>query len=246
MKILKIFTTMAFLLLMVAAVEAQVPSSFMIQGLAQDVDGNALVNQDIEILVLLDGVPLDHDQFVTTSSAGVFRVDVSADDLADLLQSGSGFLEVTVNGIPLSTPLLSVPYALVADRVINDQVEDDDADPTNELQTLSFEDGKLIISGGNEISIPTGETDADADPTNELQTLSFEDGKLIISDGNEITIPTGETDADADPTNELQTLSFEDGKLIISDGNEITIPTGGTDADADPTNSMQTLAKEGN
>jgi hypothetical protein len=241
MKILKIFIATTIFLLDVAGLQAQVPSSFMIQGLAQDIDGNALVNQDVEITVTLDGVALQHEPFVTTSSAGVFRVDVGADDLADLLQAGSGFLEVTVNGIPLSTPLLSVPYALVADRVVNDQVEDDDADPTNELQTLSFEDGKLIISGGNEITIPTGETDADADPTNELQTLSFENGKLIISDGNEISIPTGETDADADPTNEIQTLSKEGNMIVLSEnGGEVVDEV--EDDDADPTNELQVLS----
>ena len=219
---------------------AQVPQSFMIQGLAQDVDGNPLAEQDVEISVLLDGTALQHDPFVTTSSAGVFRVEVTADDLADLLINGTGFLEVTVNGIPLSTPLLSVPYAMVADRALNDQVEDDDADPTNELQTLSFEDGKLIISGGNEISIPTGNTDADADPTNELQTLSFVDGKLSISNGNEVTIPGGGTDADADPTNELQTLSKEGNMIVLSDGGEVVDEV--EDADADPTNELQTLS----
>ena len=247
MKILSLIFTLVLTLGFVGTnIMGQVPPSFLIQGLAQDIDGNALVNQDVEIVVTLDGNALDHDAFVTTSSAGVFRVEVNAEDLADQLLFGGGFLEVTVNGIPLSTPLLSVPYALIADQVVNDQVEDDDADPTNEIQTLEFTDGKLIISGGNEISIPTGTTDADADPTNELQTLSFSDGKLAISDGNEITIPTGGTDADADPTNEFQTLSFSDGKLSISDGNEITIPTGGTDADADPTNEIQFLSKEDN
>jgi len=235
-----LFVLFAWVVLLTNNISAQVPPSFMIQGLAQDVDGNALVNQDVEISVLLDGVALQHEPFVTTSSAGVFRVEVTADDLPNLLLTGTGFLEVTVNGIPLATPLLSVPYAIIADQVVNDQVEDDDADPTNELQTLSFEDGNLIISDGNEISIPTGNTDADADPTNELQTLSFENGKLIISDGNEITIPTGETDADADPTNEIQSLTKEGNTIILSDGGEVTDDV--EDADADPSNELQILS----
>ncbi|MCB0664855.1 MAG: tail fiber domain-containing protein [Saprospiraceae bacterium] len=223
---------------------AQVPPSFMIQGLAQDADGNALINQDVEVSVTLDGVALQHEPFVTTSSAGVFRVEVTADDLAGMLLTGTGFLDVTVNGIPLSTPLLSVPYAIIADQVVNDQVEDDDADPTNELQTLSFEDGKLIISDGNEISIPTGNTDADADPTNELQTLTKEGNMIVLSDGGEVVDEV--EDDDSDPTNEFQTLSFNNGMLSITDGNSIAIPTGGTDADADPTNELQALRLNGN
>jgi hypothetical protein len=244
---MRILHLLIYLILSLPVVDllAQVPNAFMIQGLAQDADGNPLINEDVEITVALDGVALEHEPFVTTSSAGVFRVEVSGAELTDLLLTGTAFLEVTVNGIPLSTPLLSVPYALVADQVVNDQVEDDDSDPTNELQTLSFEDGKLKISGGNEISIPTGNTDADADPTNELQTLTKE-GNLIVLSRNGGEVVDEVDDADADPTNELQTLSFTNGMLSISDGNQISIPTGGTDADADPTNELQTLTKEGN
>ncbi len=225
---------------------AQVPPSFMIQGLAQDADGLPLIEQDVNIEVSLDGVVLDHEPVVTTSSAGVFKVEVTSFEIFDLLKNGAGFLEVTVEGIPLATPLVSVPYALIAEEVVNDQVDDEDADSTNELQELAFADGKLSISNGNEISIPTGETDADADPTNELQTLAFNEGKLSISDGNEIDLPAGGEDADADPTNELQVLSYSDGVLSISDGNEVTIPTGETDEDADPTNELQELSLNGN
>ena len=237
---------LTLLMFVTSYVLAQVPPSFMIQGLAQDVDGIPLVDQEVNVSVTLDGIPLDHEPTVFTSSAGVFKLEVTAVDIFDLLQTGTGFLEVTVEGIPLSTPLLSVPYAMIAEQVVNDQVDDEDPDPTNELQELAFADGKLSITGGNEISIPTGETDADADPTNELQTLSFENGTLTISDGNEVTIPAGGEDADADPTNELQTLAFSNGVLSISDGNEINIPTGGTDADADPTNELQELSLQGN
>ncbi len=225
-------------------VSAQVPQSIMIQGLAQDAEGNPLTNQEVSVSVSLNGVTLDHDPLALTSNAGVFRIEVSAIDLVDLLRAGEAFLDVEVEGIPLSTPLLSVPYALIAEEVVNDAVEDDDADPTNEFQTLEFSDGLLKISDGNEISIPTGSTDADADPTNELQTLEFSDGVLKISDGNEVIIPTSGEDADADPTNELQTLEFSDGLLKISDGNEVNITTGGEDADADPTNELQTLSYE--
>ncbi|MBK8505952.1 MAG: tail fiber domain-containing protein [Saprospiraceae bacterium] len=104
----------------------------------------------------------------------------------------------------------------------------------------------LSISDGNEIAIPTGESDADADPTNELQTLSYEDGKLSITDGNEIELPTGVADDDPDPTNELQTLSYEDGILSITDGNEIELPIGVADDDPDPTNELQSLRLNGN
>ena len=211
---------------------AQVPPSFMVQGLAQDIDGIPLINEDVTVEILLDGTALDHEPVVTTSSAGVFRVEVSGVDLLDLLKTGSAFLEVFVNDIVLTTPLLSVPYALIAEEVVNDQFEDDDADSTNELQTLSFTDGKLQISGGNEISIPTGNTDADADPTNEFQTLAIENGVLSISDGNQVTLPVGDggADDDADPTNELQQLQLDGTTLSIVPSGQgqdaVNLPTG--------------------
>lgn len=224
----------SFLLMCVWSISlAQVPQSFMVQGLAQDVDGIPLINEDVTLEILLDGAALDHEPVVTTSSAGVFRVEVSGVDLLDQLQTGSAFLEVFVNDIALTTPLLSVPYALVAEEVVNDQFEDDDADSTNELQTLSFAEGKLQISGGNEISIPTGNTDADADPTNEFQTLAINNGVLSISDGNDVTLPTGDgggADDDADPTNELQQLKLDGTTLsIVPPGqgqDAVNLPTG--------------------
>jgi len=228
--LIRVLFSVALVLLASSITWAQVPNAFMIQGLAQDADGNALINQEVEINVLLDGVALDHDAFVTTSSAGVFMLQVTSDDLPGMLLAGSGFLDVTVNGIALSTPLLSVPYAMVANEVVNDQVEDDDSDPTNEIQTLEFADGKLKITGGNEISIPTGNTDADADPTNEFQTLSFENGMLTITDGNTIPIASGEADADADPENELQSLKIIGNTLEIVPFGEgdasVTLPDG--------------------
>ncbi|NND06365.1 MAG: tail fiber domain-containing protein [Saprospiraceae bacterium] len=227
----RVFASLLFLFVCGISI-AQVPQSFMVQGLAQDADGIPLINEEVTLEILLDGTALDHESVVTTSSAGVFQVEVSGVDLLDLLQTGSAFLEVFVNDIALTTPLLSVPYALVAEQVVNDQFEDDDADSTNELQVLSFVDGMLQISGGNEISIPTGNTDADADPTNELQTLAINNGVLSISDGNEVTLPTGDggVDDDADPTNELQQLKLDGTTLsIVPPGagqDAVNLPTG--------------------
>ncbi|MEM8764390.1 MAG: tail fiber domain-containing protein [Bacteroidota bacterium] len=120
---------------------------------------------------------------------------------------------------------------------LSNYVDDADADPANELQTLSFDVGtnELSLSNGNTVTIPSGGTDADADPTNELQTLSFDVGtnELSLSNGNTVTIPSGGTDADADPTNELQDISLDGTEISITDGSTIDlapiIPPGGTD-----------------
>ncbi len=143
--------------------------------------------------------------------------------------------------------LVSVPYALHAETAT--YVDDADANPQNELQTLSFNtaNNELSISNGNSITIPTGGTDADADPQNEIQTLS-KNGNTISLSKNGGSVTDEVDDADANPQNELQTLSFNsaNNELSISNGNSVTIPTGGTDADADPKNEIQTLSKNGN
>jgi hypothetical protein len=75
---------------------------------------------------------------------------------------GKRFLEVAVDLSGLGTnytlssvqEFLSVPYALVADKVRNN--DDADADPSNEIQSLAVvNDTVLTISGGNSSSTPT-------------------------------------------------------------------------------------------
>jgi hypothetical protein len=89
--------------------------------------------------------------------------------------------------------LQSVPYALYG--------KDEDADATNELQTLSISGNEISISEGNTITLPTGTMDLDADPTNELQTLSITGTDLSISGGNSVPLPAGSFLWQTDETN---------------------------------------------
>lgn len=181
--------------------------------------------------------------------------------------SGAAYVTVSINGSEIgTTELLAVPYAITSgdgdnqsaaevvydnsvsnltatntqeaiDELVGSGIVDADADPTNELQTISFDSNtnELSLTDGGTVSIPNGGTDADADPTNEFQNLSFDTNtnELSLSDGNSITIPSGGTDADADPTNELQDISLSGTNLSISDGSTIDlapiVPPGGTD-----------------
>ncbi len=78
---------------------------------------------------------------------------------------------------------------------LGDYIDDNDADPNNELQNLSFNatTNELSLTFGNSVTIPSGGTDADADPTNEIQTLSFDSGtnELSLTDGGVVTLPSG-------------------------------------------------------
>ncbi len=65
---------------------------------------------------------------------------------------------------------------------LKDGVEDADANPTNELQDITFNPAtnQLSISNGSTVTLPSGGTDADADPTNELQSLNLSGNTLSL------------------------------------------------------------------
>lgn len=123
---------------------------------------------------------------------------------------------------------------------------DADADPLNEIQTISIDNPsqgnyriELDKNGGQ---ATFNVNDADSDPNNENQTLSITGNQISISNGNTISIPTGGTDADADPTNEIQSLTVNGRTLSISGSNSVMIPE---DADADAGNELQNLNLNG-
>ncbi|WP_373074599.1 hypothetical protein, partial [Zeaxanthinibacter enoshimensis] len=124
-------------------------------------------------------------------------------------------------------------------------VDDADADPTNEFQTISRAGTDITLSdGGGTISV----ADNDNDPTNEIelpaggaggqvlstdgagnyswindnggtdsQTLSLAGTNLSISNGNTIDISSIDTDTDD------QTLSLAGNTLSIADGNSVDL-----------------------
>lgn len=148
--------------------------------------------------------------------------------------------------------LVSVPYALHARTA--DNVDDDDADPINELvENLTVTDEGILLleqnNGTNNFSVDLSTiSDGDSDPTNELvNEFSFdqEDRDLFLAqnDGSNFTVNIGGVDdADADPTNELvNDFSFNSAtrtlNLAQNDGSSFSANIGGVDdADADPTN----------
>ena len=147
-------------------------------------------------------------------------------------------------------------------------VNDADADPTNEIQQLQLNGANLTLSNdptGTSVdlsSLPFDVNDADADPTNELQDADQVDiddaaGNFNSTDveGALAELATGQiADADGDPTNELQSLQVTNTTIVLSndpndgDGSGIDLndlPLNVDDADADPTNEIQQLSVSG-
>ncbi|MBN2773567.1 MAG: hypothetical protein JXR31_04915, partial [Prolixibacteraceae bacterium] len=149
--------------------------------------------------------------------------DADADPSNELntnLELVGSFLKVTDNGGELSVDLSSL-------------INDNDSDPTNELQSWSTLPGiPADIADGDDVD------DADSDPTNELQVWGTLPGiPNDIADGDDVE------DADADPTNELNTnLELVGTFLKVTDnGGELSVDLSSLidDNDSDPTNELQ-------
>lgn len=277
------FLSLAILFCSLAAY-AQAPQSFSYQAVVRNSSGQLMASQTVSVQISIligsiTGSPVyTETHSATTSSLGLVTLAIGA----GTVQSGSFsnidwgadsyFLQVAIDAsggsnytVLSTTQLLSVPYALYADKVAN--ADDADADPTNELQTISKINDTIKLSDGGQVTL------FDDNAINEIQTISKTDTTISLSKGggfvslydddpnNELQLLTrvGDTvtlslfggsfvdqrnDADASSTNELQTIS----KI----GSTVTLSNGGgsfnddvNDADADSTNELQTLSRNG-
>ncbi len=118
--------------------------------------------------------------------------------------------------------------------------DDADADPNNEIQTIS-KTGTTVTLSNSGGSFTDAVNDADASITNEIQTIS-KSGTTVTLSNSGGSFTDAVNDADASSTNELQTISQTGTSLILSNG-------GGTvtvaDNDNDSANELQTISKSG-
>ena len=91
----------------------------------------------------------------------------------------------TVYTISGTSQFLSVPYALYAENTGN--VDDADADPANEIQTLQMVGQDLTISGGNTVTIPGGGNTLDEAYDQGGAGL----GRIITVDAGEVELTNG-------------------------------------------------------
>ena len=207
---------------------SQAPESFNYQTIIKNAQGEAIANQEIAMQIsILEASPSGTSVYTEThqpetNSFGLVNLligegEVVLGDFETIAWGEDSYfikIEMDITGGAAYTeigtmPLLSVPYALYAKNVQNK--DDADADPANEIQTLSIADDQLAISDGNTVTLP-GE-----DETNELQTIEISGDQLSISDGNTVALP------DADTANELQTIQLDADQLSISKGNSISL-----------------------
>lgn len=177
---------------------------------------------------------------VRTDLYGMFELvigqglQVSADPFSAINWQGDKFLQVELSIdndgeflLSAVQQLMTVPYAFLAENALVAQtaidVNDADADPSNELQSLTVSGDSLTLSNGNTVQIPAID-DADADPNNEIQVLSISNDTLYLSNGGYAVLPADQiNDADADPSNEIQTLSKSGSIISLTNGGNVTV-----------------------
>lgn len=219
---------------------------------------------------------------VVTDGFGLFTIDIGAGTYQDGTQTdfsdiewgdGTFWLEIEMDaeggqdyqamGV---SQMLSVPYSLYANSsnraetagvadtamVAFAVIGDNDLDDSNELQTLSYQDGELTLLApdGTPTGDPVAITDTggglDEDPTNELQTIGYENGVLSIlnidgtTSGDPVQLVSNGGVIDDSNTNEIQSLTSSNGELGLL--NQSGVLTGNTvPFDASSTNELQTL-----
>lgn len=261
-----------FLCLAVSSMSmAQTPQGINYQAVAHDVSGNPLANQNATIrLGILSSSPTgtlewEEEHSVTTNDYGLFDLVIGVGTSTGLgsqtsfanidwsltthylkveMDAGSGFELIG------TMQFMSVPYALHAETVAQDNVDDADSDPNNEtISEIYFSNDTLFVTeaGGTiKTFIPTAAGDnwgtevvnSDASLSGDGTAASplgvngdlTDDQNLIytqanqtldISGGNSVTLNVD--DADADPSNELITNATLNGtNLELTDAGGLT------------------------
>jgi trimeric autotransporter adhesin len=231
-----IFTLKLILYLVLAInLHGQTPDLINYQAIARDANGVLLSNQSLNIgFVVRSGsasgtIVYSEDHFgLMTNQFGLFNTQIgSGTPVIGTLSaidwsSNSYYIEVRVNGAIIGVQqLVTVPYSFLSKNVENDSVNDADADPVNELQTISKIGNTIFLSHGGG-SITDSIQDADADSVNELQTIS-KNGNMITLSGGGGSIKDSVQDDDADPVNEIQNLNLVGSELSISGGNKVIL-----------------------
>ncbi len=170
----KIFLTSFFIYLVFIGL-AQVPEAFNYQAVVRNDAGEIVADQNVSFKISI----LQDSESGTTVYAETHSVTTNGFGLANLVIGNGTVIEgafspggwgATSHFIKIefdpeggsaythlgTSQLLSVPYAFHAQTVEEDEVDDADADPSNEIQTLDLGGFDLTLSdGGGTVTVPS-------------------------------------------------------------------------------------------
>lgn len=213
---------------------SQVPNAFNYQAVVRNASGEIISNQSVsfKISILKNSesgtVAYSETHTVTTNVFGLtnFEIGNGENTTGTFTPEGWGaaphFVKVEFDSNGGSTfshlttsKLTSVPYAFHAQTVANDQVDDADADATNELQVLSLNGTLLELSnGGGSVTLPT----SDGGGGDNWGAQKVVSNATLTGDGTSANPLAIVADGDGNNSNELQTLSLSGSNLSLSDG----------------------------
>jgi hypothetical protein len=166
----RIFTAFVTVLI-TGSILAQIPEKMSYQAVIRNSSDQLVSNTQVGMQIsILQGSAngtsvYAETQYPTTNANGLISVEIGGgtgwaaiDWSSDIFfikteTDPAGGTNYTIVG---TSQLLSVPYALHAKTVEKDEVDDADADPTNELQSLSINGDQITLSeGGGVISVDT-------------------------------------------------------------------------------------------
>ncbi len=191
---------------------------------------------------LITGVSLGPDKKLRiTDAGGTKEADLSslagaAQNLSDVLVQGNNAGGASITN--LASPTVATDAAT---KAYVDSHSDADADPSNEIQTLSKVGSTISLSGGGSAALN------DDNPTNEIQTISTQSvdantRSLSLTSANTVNVDV--RDADSNSTNEAQTLSKTGATVSLTN---VSGSGGGSFVlnDDSNTNEAQTISRTG-
>ncbi len=238
----KFYITVILFVIAFSTAFSQVPGAINYQAVVRNSSGEIVVNQNVSfrISVLQDTesgtVVYSETHTLSTNDYGLanFEIGGGTVESGSFTPTGWGanshFIKVefdAAGGTAFShlgtSKLTSVPYAFHAQTVANDAVDDADADPANEIQTISLNGTLLELSnGGGSVTLPaSGGSAGDNWGAQVVRTNS-----TLTGNGTTATPLAVVADGDGDDSNELQTLSLTGSYLSLSDGGgTVTLPS---------------------
>ena len=189
---------------------AQSPQKFNYQAVVRNADGTVIKNQSVNFrMTIFEGsttglIKYQETQAGTTNKYGLISLAIgngiiSAGSMASINWGGNDhLLQVEIDpaggtnfNILSTSQLMSVPYALYALSSGNGSSggSDNDADSTNEIQTVSISNDTVFLSRGGFVVLPPGSSgiNNDNDSTNELiQTIIISNDSIVITEPNSI------------------------------------------------------------
>ncbi len=211
----KLSLVLIAILFAVTGVLAQTPNEFKYQAVLRNADGTIIAGESVtvDISILQSDLTtsvFDESHTVTTTAQGLINLNIgSVEDMGSVDWSASTyFIKITVNGTEMGTSeLLSVPYALLAKNAEN--VDDADADATNELQDLTLNGTTLEISDGASADLSSLQDGTGTDDQNLTgATLTGTSLEIAIENGSSATVDLS---------------SLQDG---VGDGSETSVTAG--------------------